>query len=187
MSRVAVRSKLFLAVALLAAPAAAAEVDAERSQVGFQLVTRWGEVVDGRFPVIDGRLERLADGRQRVRISLSAAHVEIIGNARHTYMTRGRGFFEAERHPWVTFESDPFEPGFLAAGGSLPGTLSIRDVQRREAFTVEPAACARPALDCAVVVSGAIDRGQYGMNRWGFAVGRKVYLRLHILVEGGGG
>lgn len=167
-------------------PAAAVEIDPGMSQARFQLVTRWGEVVDGRFPVLEGRLTRLADGRQQVRVSLSSAHVEIVGSRRHTQMSRGRGFFDAEDHPWVTFLSDPFEDRLLVEGGALPGLLHIRDVQRRETFDVSPASCDRPGLDCPVVAAGIIERARYGMNRWSFAIGGKVRFQLLLRAEDGG-
>lgn len=189
MSRAGRAAWLFPVVVLLAAAGArAAEIDAAASQVGFQLVTRWGEVVDGRFPVFEGRLSRLPDGREQVRLVLSTADVEILGSARHTHLTRGKGFFEAERYPWVVFESDPFEPGLLARGGELPGMLVIRGVSRHESFTVAPSTCSRPALDCAVSAKGVINRSLYGMSRWAMVVGRNVYFQLRIRVgdEGGG-
>lgn len=173
--------------ALPAPPVRAAGIDAAASHVGFQLVARWGEVIEGRFPVLDGELSRLPDGRQQVRLSLSAADVEITDSPRRSQMTRGAGFFDARRHPWITFLSDPFDPALLELGGQLPGVLSIRNVQRREAFTVVGSACARPALDCPVRAAGVVDRGAYGMNRWPIVVSRKVRFELSIRVEGGAG
>jgi polyisoprenoid-binding protein YceI len=178
---------LAVAALLAATPAGAYEIDAATSRAGFSLVTRWGQVVDGVFPVLDGRLSRLSDGRRQVQVSLSTADVEIIGSLRHTHLTRGRGFFDAERYPWVTFVSDPFDARLLVDGGPLPGVLHIRDVQHRETFTVAPSACARPALDCPVVAHGVVERASYGMNRWAFAIGGKVRFQFHIRAEGGGG
>lgn len=175
-----------LAGLLAAGPVAAADIDAAASRIGFQLVTRWGQEVDGRFPVFDGRLNRLPDGRRQVQLSLSTADVEITDNVRQTSLARGRGFFDAEKYPWVTFVSDPFDEQLLVDGGPLPGVLHIRNVQRRENFTVAPSACARPALDCGVSAQGVVDRGRYGMNRWAFAVGGKVRFQLHIRVEADG-
>lgn len=172
-----------VALVLGATPVRASGIDAAASQVGFQLVTRWGEVIDGRFPVFDGEVSRLPDGRQQVRLSLSAADVEILDSARRTQMTRGAGFFDAKRYPWITFLSDPFDAELLARGGQLPGLLSIRDVQRREAFTVAASACARPARDCPVRAAGMVDRVAYGINRWPVVVARKVRFELRILVE----
>lgn len=176
---------LVLVTTLLAAPAGAAEVDGARSRAGFTLVTRWGQPVEGLFPVLEGRLTRLADGRQQVRLSLSTADVEIIGNQRRTYLTRGGGFFDAERYPWVTFVSDPFDERLLVEGGQLPGVLQIRDVQRRETFSVAPARCARPARDCPVVAQGEVDRTRYGMNRWALAIGASVRFQLDLRIGAG--
>lgn len=185
MRRARTRAWLSVVLALLAAhPVAAAPIDAAASQIGFNLVTRWGEVVDGYFPVFDGEVVRSPDGRDQVRLTLSAGDVEILGNRRHTQLTRGRGFFEADRYPWITFVSDPFDPEMLVQGGELPGTLAIRDVQRRESFTVLPSACGRPGRDCPVLAAGVIDRGDYGMTRWSIAINRKVRFQLRIRVVG---
>ena len=187
MRRAGVIAWLSLVAATLAAlPVRATGIDAAASRVGFQLVTRWGETIDGRFPVFDGEVTRLPDGRQQVRLSLSAADVEILDSARRSQMTRGAGFFDAPRFPWITFLSDPFDPALLELGGQLRGVLSIRDIQRREAFTVLASACARPALDCPVLAAGVVDRTAYGMNRWPIVVGRKVRFELRIRMEGGG-
>ena len=187
MSRASLHACVLVVVALLAAaaPVRATGIDALRSEVGFSLVTRCGEVVDGRFPVFEGRLSELGDGRQQVRLSLSATEVEILGNLRHTHLTRGKGFFESERYPTITFVSDPFVPALLVDGGALPGVLQIRDVQQREVFTVLPSACSRPAVACPVLAAGIIDRVDYGMTRWSFAIGRKVRFQLRIRAEGG--
>lgn len=177
----------FVLAALPALSAHAANIDAAASHVGFQLAARWGEVIEGRFPVLDGEVSRLPDGRQQVRLSLSAADVEITDSPRRSQMTRGAGFFDARRHPWITFLSDPFDPALLELGGQLPGVLSIRDVQRREAFTVVASACARPGVECPVRAAGVVDRAAYGMNRWPVVVSRKVRFELSIRVEGGAG
>lgn len=187
MSRARVPAWLSAIAALCASlPVAAADFDVASSEIGFSLVTRWGTVVDGRFPVFDGYLTRLPDGRQQVRLSLSAADVEIIGNQRHTRLSRGRGFFEAARFPWLTFVSEPFGAELLAAGGPLPGQLHIRDVERREVFSIAPSACARPALDCPVLAHGVVERSRYGMNRWNYAIGGKVYFQLSLRLADAG-
>src|SRR5690606_2037753 len=102
------------------------------------------------FPVFDGQVSRLPDGRQQVRLSLSAADVEILDSTRRTQMTRGAGFFDARRYPWITFLSDPFDPELLARGGPLPGLLNLRDVRRPPARgRPVTARCARPVSSTA--------------------------------------
>lgn len=169
---------------LVASLACATELDPVASHIGFTLKTRWGQSLQGRFPQARGEVAELADGRHQVRLQLSARSVEIVGHPSYTRMTRGDGFFDAEHYPQVEFVSDAYAPQLLHSGGALPGVLTIRDVRRREVFTISPAACAQPARDCDVVASGSIHRGDFGMDRWSFAVSDKVVFSLRVRVRG---
>ena len=171
------------ACVLAAGLAQAAEIDPASSHVGFRLTTRWGQTLQGRFPDSGGMVESLADGRHQVRLRLSTRSVEIVGHPGYTRMARGYGFFDAIAYPEIEFVSDPYAPELLRAGGPLPGTLSIRDVRRREVFTIEPAHCDAPARACDVVGSGTIHRDDYGLGRWGFALGDKVRFLLRVRVR----
>ncbi|MFZ5636317.1 MAG: YceI family protein [Pseudomonadota bacterium] len=177
-----------LICALLAATASAraAEIDPQHTRIGFTLKTRWGQVLHGRFPRYEGRIETLDDGRRRVRLTMSARDVEIVGHPNYTDMTRGRGFFEADRFPVVEFVSEPYPPALIADGGKLAGELSIRNVRRRETFAIEPSDCERPAYACDVVAGGSVRRTDYGVDRWIFAVSDHVRftLRLRLREEG---
>lgn len=172
------------AVAAATSPAAhATEIDTEYTRIGFVLKTRWGQVLQGRFPRYSGRIETLDDGRYRVRLRMLAKDVEIVGHPNYTGMTRGRGFFEADRFPEMEFVSEPYASPLVADGGKLAGQLTIRDVTRRETFTIEPSACARPAYDCDVVASGSVRRTDYGVDRWVFAVSDSVRFTLRLRVR----
>jgi len=174
-------------VLLLAASlACATELDPVASQIGFTLKTRWGQSLQGRFPKASGEVAELADGRHQVRLQLSARSVEIVGHPSYTNLTRGDGFFDAEHYPQIEFVSDAYTPQLLHHGGALHGVLTIRDVRRREVFTISPATCAQPARDCDVVASGSIRRADFGMDRWGFALSDKVVFSLRVRVRGDG-
>lgn len=155
-------------------------VDADASQVGFTLRTRWGQSLDGRFPVFSGEVLMLADGRKQVYLRLSARDIEIVGHPRYSRLTRGEGFFDAERHPMVTFVSEAFVPALVREGGALAGVLDIRGVQRRELFEIVPAGCERPMIDCPVVVTGSVRRADYAMDRWAFALSERVQFDLSL-------
>jgi polyisoprenoid-binding protein YceI len=175
-------SVLVLATAL----AWGVELDPVASQIGFTLRTFWGQSLQGRFPEARGEVVELADGRHQVRLQLSARSVEILGHPSYTRLTRGDGFFDAERYPQVEFVSDAYAPQLLHSGGPLPGVLTIRDVRHREVFTISPSTCARPARDCDVVASGSIRRADFGMDRWTFALSDKVVFSLRVRVRGDG-
>lgn len=166
--------------ALFAAPAGAASIDTAKSEIGFTLRTRWGQVLDGRFPSYSGEIAVLPDGRHQVRLQLSARDVEITGNKTYTKLTRGRSFFDAEHFPTIEFVSEPYPASLTLEGGSLIGSLRIRGVRRNETFTVEQAACPRPARDCDVIAHGSIDRNDYGVDRWRFALSDRVVFRLRV-------
>ena len=168
---------------LWAAAAGAAEIDPAASHFGFQVTTRWGQALEGRFVDGTGEVAELADGRRQVRLRLFTRTVEIFDHPAYTRMARGRGFFDAEAFPEVEFVSDPYSPELLRAGGPLPGQLAIRGVRRRETFLLEPAACARPARDCAVVGGGSIRRTDFGLGRWGFALADTVRFVLRVRVR----
>nr|WP_257644116.1 YceI family protein [Luteimonas salinisoli] len=155
-------------------------VDAEASVAGFSLRTRWGAALEGRFPELSGEVRLLADGRRQVHLRLSARSVEIVGHPRYSRLTRGEGFFDAERHPEVVFVSEAFAPDLVREGGALAGVLDIRGVQRRELFEIAPAACARPMVDCPVLVTGSVRRADYAMDRWAFALSERVQFDLSL-------
>ncbi len=169
--------------AATALAAHAAEIDPQYTRIGFTLKTRWGQVLRGQFPRYSGDIESLDDGRERVRLRLFSNDVEIVGHPSYTGMTRGRGFFEADRFPEVEFVSEPYTPALVEDGGKLAGQLTIRDVTRRETFTIEPSQCARPAVDCDVVANGSVRRTDYGVDRWVLAVSDNVRFTLRLRVR----
>ena len=166
---------------LLSAVACAAAIDPAASSIGFTLKTRWGQTLVGDFPRYDGEIATLPDGSHQVRLRLSARDVEIKGsNSSFTRLTRGSGFFDAERFPRVEYVSDPYPASLTRHGGDLGGLLTIRGVQRREVFTIRPAVCDRPGVECDVIASGSIDRNDYGVDRWGFALSSRVVFNLRV-------
>ena len=176
-----------LTVALLLFPARATQIDETASSVGFTLETRWGKTLVGHFPRYEGDVSRLSDGLQQVRLRLSTADVEIEDSATFTRVTRGEGFFEAARFPWVEFVSDPYDVSLLRTGGRLGGVLTIRGIQRRQSFTVSASDCDAPGVGCDIVARGTIDRDDYGMGRWGFALSDEVVFSLRMRVAPGDG
>lgn len=177
-----------VAAAMLSATLAwAAEIDPVASRIGFTLKTRWGQTLQGRFPDAQGEVAERDDGRHQVRLRLSSGTVEILGHPSYTRVTRGSGFFDAADYPHVDFLSDPYPPDLLRHGGEMPGVLTIHGVSRREAFTIEPAHCERPARACDVVASGTIRRTDYGINRWNFALSDNVHFSLRVRVRDGNG
>lgn len=164
----------------LPAPARAQAIDAANSRVEFDLRTRWGALVRGRFPRFEGRVDTLPDGRRQVRMRLSSAEVEVAGSRRYTQIARGERMFDAAGHPWIEFVSEPFAADLARSGGAMPGRLRLRGVERAEHFELRPAACARPGHDCDVLARGRVSRDDYGLSGWRLALADRVRFRLHV-------
>lgn len=168
---------------LAAASLAAQEFDHSQTRIGFELRTRWGQRLEGRFPDYHGAVRHLADGQQQVVMRLETGSVEIVGYPRYTEFSRGRQFFDAARYPWISFTSDPYSPALLKHGGQLSGVLRIHGVGQRESFTVEPAACAQPAIACDLVAHGSVRREDYEMTAWQVAVRGRVGFQLRLRLQ----
>lgn len=171
---------VLVAFAGSADPAAAQAIDPARSRIEFEVRTRFGPMVRGRFPDHAGRVETLPDGRHRVHVRLAAAAVTVAGPARYTALARGPQLFDVERHPVIEFVSEPYPADLARTGGALPGRLRLRGVERAERFSLAAAACARPGQDCPVIASGRIDRDDYGLEGWRWALADTVRFRLHV-------
>ena len=176
-----------LTLSLAAFMASAAKIDDVASHIGFTLTTRWGQTLEGRFPRYLGEIAETGDGRRKVHLRLLTRDVVIVGHPTYSRLTRGNGFFDAANYPQVEFISDAYPPALLHSGGTLTGTLAIRGIRRREVFLVSPAACDNPGRDCDVVATGSIDRKDYGMGRWDFALSSQVRFNLRVRVRADGG
>lgn len=158
-------------------------IDTTHTRLGFNIETRWGQTLDGRFPQYEGEIVPLSEGRHRVQLRLAAGAVEIEDSPRYSRFARGSRFFDAERHPLIEFISEPYDEALLRDGGELGGRLTIRGVTRREVFTIAPSTCARPGHDCDVVARGSVRRENYGINGFGLAIHNRVYFSLNLRVR----
>ena len=129
---------------LLAVPVLAQgrnDFDQVNTRLGFELRTRWGQVLDGVFRHYEGSVEHLPDGRQQVRLRMYTRDVEIIDHPRYSDWARSEKFFDADRYPVVTFTSNPYDPMLLYDGGKLEGDLSIKGISRPRSFTIAASNC----------------------------------------------
>lgn len=175
---------LALTAALAALPAAAQTIDPARSRVEFDVRTRVGKLVRGRFPRFEGRVDTLTDGRHQVRFRLAAADLAVDGPRRYTELARGPAMFDATRHPWIEFVSEPYPADLAQRGGVLHGRLRMRGIERREAFSLAATSCARPGHDCPVLAQGRVSRDHYGLKGWRWALADRVRFHLHVRFEG---
>ena len=172
----------------MAAPARPADaqvaIDHAQSWLGFEVYTRFGQRVAGEFPEFQGRVEALADGRQRVRLQVATSQARIPERPRYTSWMRGASFFDTGRHPLMEFVSEPYPVELLRHGGTLRGQLTLRGVTRPQRLEVQPATCERPGIDCQIRVSGSIDRSDFDMRQWQLALADRVWLLARLQLDG---
>lgn len=156
------------------------DFDRDHTRFGFQLRTTWGQQVSGNFPRYDGELVLLADGRHQVRIRLRTDAVQVEDSERYSRIARGENFFDADNYPLIEFVSDPYPATLARDGGELRGRLTMHGVSRMQTFTLLPADCERPALDCDVLARGNVDRNQYGVDGWQLLLRDRVQFTMRV-------
>lgn len=138
----------------------------------------------GRFERTTGRivLDREA-GTGSVDIAIDAASVST-GNAQLDAVLRGEEFFDASRHPVLTFRASAiaFEDGVPRRAS---GELTLAGVTRRVELAIERFSCTRlpflVRLTCGADVAASLRRSDFGLTAFGGLVGDEV--RLEIQVE----
>ena len=154
--------------------------DPLHTRFSFELRTRWGQHVQGRFPVYDGVVVILPDGRSQIRIRLATNAVEVTDSPRYSEMARGEGFFDAQHYPVIEFVSEPHGVALGHDGGKFRGRLSMHGVSRMETFTLAPSTCMRPALGCDAVAVGSVSRRDYGLDGWRLMLTDRVQFTMRV-------
>ena len=137
------------------------QLDPARSTVGVQHKTMWGLVtVKGTFTGLSGEGEVGADGSATGSITLDAASLDT-KNAKRDAHLRAADFFDADRHPELTFVVRSATPG---SDGTVQvaGQLSVRGISRPQSFTARLAEVSADAVT--LTAEFTVDREQFGMG-----------------------
>ena len=178
---------VLLLFALGSTPAKASEllgqIDPAFSRAEFSLRVLWVRKLEGRFEYIQGSVTYPAHPDQfdvEVRIASQSLDMH---NPDHVEWAKSDEFFNADDYPWIDFRARGAPTALLADGGELLGELSLRGVTRPARFTLLPAPCNRPGLDCAVEARGEIERTDFGMDARRWAVSNKVKLAFSFRLK----
>ncbi|WP_018658335.1 YceI family protein [Actinomadura flavalba] len=167
-------------------------IDPAHSTVGFTVRHLGISKVRGRFGAVDGTIVTAADPLESsVTATIDVASVDT-GTAQRDAHLRSPDFFDAARHPAITFAST----GLRADGDAfaLDGDLTVRDVTRPvtlrleldgigpDAFLPDPSQGARAGF----TATGEVDRLEFGVGdsakgpAGGLFLGQKVQVTLEI-------
>lgn len=158
-------------------------IDPQHSQAKIAVRMRWLQTLDCNLQHVEGDLDTLPDGRQRVNVRLDVRSLDIEGSASFTRWAQSEDFFDIARYPWVIFTSGAFAPTLLREGGTLSGELFLRGRVGPVQFTVKPSTCGRPGLDCAIVATGKVSRRDFGMTARPFTVRDQVKIRYSMMLQ----
>ncbi|TDC20999.1 YceI family protein [Streptomyces sp. 8K308] len=110
------------------------QLDRTASTVAIRHRTMWGLVtVKGAFAAVSGQGEVRADGTASGVLTLDVATLDT-GHAKRDKHLRSADFFDAERHPEITFTANEARPG---GDGTVrvDGRLTVRGVSRPLSLT----------------------------------------------------
>jgi polyisoprenoid-binding protein YceI len=155
-------------------------IDTAQSQATFALRALWIKRIDGEFAHVEGVIERDPEARRfgvDVRIAAQSVRMERTENED---WARSPDFFDALRHPWIQFHARDQPAEVLRTGGEIEGQLTLRGITRPVRFVVEPSACERPGIECAVRARGEVERSEFGMTARRIVLGDRVKLEFAI-------
>ncbi|MBL8300835.1 MAG: YceI family protein [Rhodanobacteraceae bacterium] len=175
-----------LLLAALALPAVAGTepiaLDPARSSADFEIRAMWMFDIAGHFPAVTGEVDIDAaahSARVRARID-----VRSVSMRRESYedWVKSDEFFDAARHPFVEFASEPFPLATLDLGGAITGYLTLRGVTRPMSLRLRPSRCpGEAARRCPVVADGTLLRSEFGMRSRRATLADKVRLHFSVL------
>lgn len=138
--------------------------------------------VAGTFERLQGdvRVDRVR-GVAVVTATLPTTGVRMKRTANATW-AKSAEFFDAARHPEISFVSSELPLKRLAEGGVIEGKLTLRGLTREVSFVLKDADCTLAAASiCKVDVAGQIDRSKFGMTTRRGTLANGVSLNLHIV------
>ena len=147
------------------------QLDPARSTVGVRHTTMWGMVtVKGTFTGLTGGGEVGPDGSASGSITLDAASLDTKNAKRDTHL-RSADFFDADRHPELTFAVRSATPGDDKTV-QVAGQLTARGVSRPQSFTAHLTEASADAVT--LTAEFTVDREQFSMgwNQLGMIRGR---------------
>lgn len=153
---------------------------ASASSVHFSLRLLLLHLVEGSFHGVRGALHE-RDGQAWICAEVRVDSARMASAARRAELL-GPEFFDAARHPLITFHSIAVPAVLLREGGDLPGQLSLRGVRGETSFRFSALRCDPEAASkrCQVELEGRVRRSDYGISAKSALLGDWVRLRMAL-------
>ncbi|MDX6362683.1 YceI family protein [Streptomyces sp. NPDC058274] len=137
------------------------QLDPARSTVALQHKTMWGLVtVKGTYTAVTGEGEVRPDGSASGTLTLDAASLDTKNAKRDKHLVSA-DFFDAGRHPEITFTVHSAVPG---AGDTVEvsGQLTVRGISRPQSFTAHVTDADADAVTLNAELT--VDRAEFGLG-----------------------
>ena len=161
-------------------------VDSAESKVHFDIGVLMVLRRSGTFSALEGSVQMDAAGRlANILIRIPTRSVRM-RDPDQAALLLSPDFFDADAHPWIEFRSDSL-PLESTKSRQVPGTLSIRGVERPVVFSVQADSCFDgPGLRrCHVRVEGTVKRSSFGMVGYKRTLADQVRLRIDVVLRPG--
>jgi polyisoprenoid-binding protein YceI len=159
-------------------------VDPDHTSVTFSVRLLGLRVVEGRFHEVHGTasFDPRRPGSARGVARIGAASIDT-GDERIDADHRGPGVFDAQRHPYIVFESRSVT-AVGDAGYRVVGDLTIRGTTRPMAFDLDNriGTDGRGRRHANLSLRGVVDRAEFGLTR-SLILRRLVGTRVGLTIE----
>ncbi|MEQ1499631.1 MAG: YceI family protein [Novosphingobium sp.] len=134
-----------------------------------------------RFPVMKGAIRITPDrlGEIDLYVELDARALDA-GSKGDTAQLRGKDFFDVARHPAITFTGQRMTMNGPVSA-RLDGTITARGISRPASLAVtfrDPPARASGRDPVQLRATTTINRREFGMNAYGWAIGKTVKITI---------
>lgn len=180
---------ILLLALLVAFPAFASpwKIDKPHAHLTFMVDNLGFSYTQGRFRQFDATIDFDPDNVEATRVDfvVDAKSVDTLSKARDRHL-RSKAFFDVKNHPEIRFVTDKVRL-IDERHAKITGRLTMRGVTREETFDAElvrigenPFVKGSPLAG--FVVTGEIDRTEYGVSYGAPAIGVKVPVRLDLQI-----
>ena len=163
-----------------AAPAAALPLDGHRSAAEFEVHLRLPFRGIARFNRMQGQLSGDPAAGWRVGLEVDGRSLHFEGPSWMDKLTRSSSFLDVDRYPAIALRTRTIPDQVLRQGGAVQGELTLRGRTRPASFVLLAPACARPGVDCDLLVQGTVSRRDFGMTAYRLTLRDGVDVRVRL-------
>jgi polyisoprenoid-binding protein YceI len=182
--------RLLAVLALLfALPAAAApwKIDKAHTHITFSVDNLGFSFTQGRFENFDASIDFDPENVEatEVTFTIDAKSIDTLSKARDRHL-RSEAFLDVKNHPEIRFVSEKVRL-IDENSAEITGQLTMKGVTREETFAAElirigPNPFAKDSDLAGFVVTGELDRTNFGVSYGAPAIGVKVPIRLDLQI-----